>query len=289
MSLPGIILVAFTPGLFWLWFFARRHAYRPGPKSLLAFTFVLGMLSTVPAGVLNTLLLDESVLNPGASLFTVAMGMLLVVGPVEETSKLLAVWIGPRRSLYFDEPLDAFVYAAAASLGFASLENVLYVMQFGPEVMLLRAPTSTVGHVVFSGFWAFALAGRLPGGRQERIPLLAGLAASAVAHGLFNVFVFAQPLVAIGGLVFGLLYLLRRYEWAQLVSPFRHRRNVPFRRCPECRRLVRMHHSFCRYCGHPLFGEPDTLICGNCRTASRPYASFCTYCGDQLLQDPPHN
>ena len=73
--------------------------------------------------------------------------MLLVVGPVEEFSKFAVVRLKAYRSLYFDEPMDGLVYAAAASLGFASLENVLYVVDFGPEVMIVRAPVSTVAHL----------------------------------------------------------------------------------------------------------------------------------------------
>lgn len=49
----------------------------------------------------------------------------------------------------FDEPGDGLVYSTAASLGFASLENLFYIVQFGPAVMILRAPLSTAGHVVF--------------------------------------------------------------------------------------------------------------------------------------------
>ena len=58
MSVLGYVLLAFTPGLFWLWFFVRGRAYRPKPRRLLVFAFFLGMLSTIPAGTLNTLFID---------------------------------------------------------------------------------------------------------------------------------------------------------------------------------------------------------------------------------------
>ena len=88
-------------------------------------------------------------IGAGAGLAAAAMAMLFVVGPVEETSKFLAVRLGAFRSLYFDEPRDGLVYAVAASLGFASLENLVYILQFGPEVMVGRAPLSTLAHVIF--------------------------------------------------------------------------------------------------------------------------------------------
>ena len=62
--------------------------------------------------------------------------MLAIVGPVEETSKFLAIRLAVYRSLHFEEPMDGLVYGAAASLGFASLENLIYVLSYGPEVMI---------------------------------------------------------------------------------------------------------------------------------------------------------
>ena len=97
-------LLAFTPGIFWLWFFTRRAVYRPGPRRLLIYTFLLGMASTVPAGIINVIFLDDSILDDTATLSSVATGMLFVVGPTEETCKFLAVRFLAYRSTYFDEP-----------------------------------------------------------------------------------------------------------------------------------------------------------------------------------------
>ncbi len=152
-----LIVVAFAPGVFWLWYFARKSVYRPGPRRLLVLTFLLGMVATIPAGILNSVFVDEAVASEEARIASVAMAMLLVVGPVEETAKFLAVRFFAYRSLYFDEPTDGLLYSAAASLGFASLENLIYVLEFGPGVMILRAPLSTLAHVIFASVWGLAL------------------------------------------------------------------------------------------------------------------------------------
>ena len=149
MFFVGILLVSFTPGLFWLWFYLRKDSHQPAPRKLIALTFGLGCLATIPAAIIEYVVLGESFLEERAGVAAVAPGMLLVVGPVEEISKFLAVRLKAYRSLYFDEPIDGLVYAAAASLGFASLENLFYVLEFGPEVMLVRAPISTLAHLVF--------------------------------------------------------------------------------------------------------------------------------------------
>ena len=117
MQLLGYALLAFAPGLFWLWFFVRGRAYRAKPMRLLAFAFFLGMLSTAPAAALEFAFLRNAGIEIGADLATAATAMLFVVGPAEELSKFLAVRLGPFRSLYFDEPRDGLVYAAGPAWG----------------------------------------------------------------------------------------------------------------------------------------------------------------------------
>ena len=160
LSVAGVVLVSLTPGIFWLWFYVRKDIYRPIPRRMLAVAFGLGCLSTIPAGLVEYFLLgrdlDAAILAGEAGFAATATAMLLVVGPVEEICKFGAAWIKPYRSLYFEEPIDALVYAAAAGLGFASIENILYVIEYGPEVMVVRAPVSTLGHLAVSCVWGYA-------------------------------------------------------------------------------------------------------------------------------------
>lgn len=281
-------LLAFAPAAFWLWFFIRRGVYRPGPRRLLVFTFALGMVSTIPAGILNTIFIDESVIDDPAiaSLASVAAAMLLVVGPVEETCKFLAVRLLAYRSPYFDEPGDGLIYSAAASLGFASLENLLYILTFGPAVMLVRAPLSTVAHVVFGSFWGLAMGHEVRAGRRRNWETLAGVAGGAVVHGMFNVAVFVFWPASALLVIFGIAWTSGRFAWARRVSPFRYRRNYPRVDCPVCQRRISVISRYCRYCGtylEPIRGEIADLYCSYCDSRNRLDAGFCARCGDQLL------
>ena len=284
MPLLGFVLVSFTPGLFWLWFFLRLDRFRPAPRRLVSLAFLLGMLSTVPAGLIEAIALDESALEPGATLAALAMAMLLVVGPVEELSKFAAVRLGAFRSQYFEEPMDGLVYAAAASLGFASLENLGYVLSFGPAVMILRAPLSTVAHLVFGSLWGYGLGQHQRSGRTQGGLVIAALIGAAVLHAAFNLAVFiwlpaAILLVALGG-----LSAYRGFQWGQRTSPFRYRRNYPLSACTSCGQLVRVTASFCPHCGVPVTTRGAALVCGNCKQSNRPDALYCTDCGDRLLR-----
>ena len=276
-------MVAFAPGVFWLWYFARKSLYRPGPRRLLVLTFLLGMVATIPAGILNGVFVDEAVASEEARLASVAMAMLLVVGPVEETAKFLAVRLFAYRSLYFDEPTDGLLYAAAASLGFASLENLIYVLEFGPGVMILRAPLSTLAHVIFASVWGYRLGLRTQGEDRRRGTLLVAILAAAIVHGIFNVALFAVPAASVLLVVVGAAWTLRRFDWARRVSPFRYRRNYPRVECTTCNGRIRVTSRYCQFCGSPVRPPHRALFCGNCGVQSRPAASYCTRCGDRLL------
>ncbi len=280
------VLLAFTPGIFWLWFFTRRAVYRPGPRRLLIYTFLLGMASTVPAGIINVIFLDDSILD-AATLSSVATGMLFVVGPTEETCKFLAVRFLAYRSAYFDEPGDALVYGTASSLGFASLENLFYILAFGPMVMILRAPLSTAAHVVFGSFWGYALGEQIRTEQRRSWQTLAGVIAAAIAHGLFNVTVFVFWPASILLVALGIAWTLGRFAWARRASPFRYRRNYPTIECPACRQNIIVISRFCRFCGEAIPShvvQAGILTCSYCGQLNRSDASYCIHCGDRLLR-----
>lgn len=283
MATLGVVLVSVAPGLFWLWFFLRYDKFRPAPRRLVAITFGLGCLSTAPALVLNSLFVSDSIFEESAPLVSVAFTMLAVVGPVEELSKFAAVRVGAFRSRYFDEPLDGLVYAAAAALGFATVENLLYVYQFGPAVMIGRAPLSTLAHVIFASFWGYGLARHLRSGRRRTPVILVGLVVAALVHALFNITVFVFPLAAIAIVVVGGLWVGSRFRWAGRASRFVLKRNVPMVECAVCQSLVRSGSQFCRFCGAAGPDHGSHLICGNCRASNREDARFCVSCGDRFV------
>ena len=284
-QLAVIPLLTLAPGLFWLWFFIRKDVYRPEPRRALAVTFLLGMAATIPAGIIEIVFLNDDILDETASLTSVASGMLFVVGPAEETCKFLAVRLRAYRSLYFDEPTDGLVYSTAASLGFASLENALYILTYGPAVMILRAPLSTVAHVVFGSFWGYALGRKVQPGGRGRWETPAGIAAGAVAHGLFNVAVFTFWPAAAASVALGIVWTLGRFSWAQRVSPFRYRRNYPKIACRFCRQHISVVSRYCRYCGAAVPAQhSEAVYCSYCKHRNRPDAGYCTRCGDRLLR-----
>lgn len=286
MAVAVAVTSALIPGALWLWVFTNGRSYRGAPLKILLITFFLGMVSVVPAGVIEFLLIDSDELEYGlASIGTVAVVMFFIVGPVEETSKFLAVRLGVYRTRHLREPLDGLIYGAVASLGFATAENIGYALSFGPEVMILRGPVSTLGHVVFGSLWALSLNPAAPPVRRK-FAGLAGLAAAALLHGLFNVLVFSVwgilPALALVGL--GGYLVIRMFRRAKRNSTYHLRRNMPLLRCPVCSGTFHPDDRFCPGCGTSTSAlSPWQQQCANCGHVTGTDANFCTACGDLFV------
>ncbi len=242
------------------------------------------MLSTIPAGILSTLFISEDIFEGDIAFGAFAASMLFVVGPVEEVSKFAAARLGAYRSMYFEEPLDGLVHGVAASLGFATLENMLYMLQFGPEILIVRGPLTTLAHVVFGASWGYALGLYIQQpSRRRRLALVLGIAGAAIIHGLFNITVTFVPLLSLLLIALGMAWTLSRFDWGLKVSPFRYRRNYPLITCQSCGELIRATSHYCRFCGSVTNGTSESLICGQCSAANRSDASFCVQCGDRFV------
>jgi RsiW-degrading membrane proteinase PrsW (M82 family) len=119
----GLVVLSVVPALALVAYVYAADVTTPEPIGLLVGTFVLGVVFAGFAAILNSLLGPlRAIPLVGFVLF-----FYLVVAPVEETVKLLAVRLLPYRDASFDAVLDGAVYGATAGLGFATIENALYI------------------------------------------------------------------------------------------------------------------------------------------------------------------
>jgi RsiW-degrading membrane proteinase PrsW (M82 family) len=206
-----LFVLAVAPGLFWMYYFYKKDRCEPEPLALIVRMFVLGILVTIPAAAIEnaiSLFLIETsffgifYLYPAALVENVVEIFLIVlVAPVvEEFSKYLAVRRTVYRDAEFDQPIDGIVYAAAVALGFATLENVIYVfsalMMSVPIAIstgLVRAVLSVPGHALFAVMWGYALGYEkfMPESQRSRI-IIGGLLLAIFFHGLFNFLVLTN-------------------------------------------------------------------------------------------------
>jgi hypothetical protein len=151
------------------------------------------------------------------------------VGILEELAKFCVVLTLAYNNKEFNEPVDGIIYTAAAALGFASFENIFYLLDQGPLIILLRGPVSTLGHVLFSAMWGAALGlARFEPSRAVRIRMISwGFFWAVLTHSLFDILISLgrfQDWLALSGVPFlALLYWLiaRRIAYALDLSQFK--------------------------------------------------------------------
>ncbi len=176
------ILLGFAPGLYWLWYFYQRDKIEPEPLKLVFISYFLGILA-----VAITFLVQ---LPFKWSYFTSAV----IAAPIiEESAKFLIVFIFLYRNKNFSEPMDGIVYASAVALGFASIENGIYLFRFSkqakfllPNIILIRALLSVPAHALFSSIWGHAL-GKIKFAKKKNImSVLLALLLAMILHAAFN-------------------------------------------------------------------------------------------------------
>lgn len=122
----------------------------------------------------------------------------VVAALVEEALKLWIVKEHVFRSKHFDEVMDGITYTIIASLGFATLENVLYVLEGGIGIGILRAVISVPSHALFSGIMGFYI-GKSKFAKEKKQGnklLLRGLLFAIFYHGTFNFLLFTETMAA---------------------------------------------------------------------------------------------
>lgn len=147
-----ILSAALLPAIL-LWIYIWKQDAQPEPTNWLVKAVLYGVGIGIPVALLEMVI--ERVLFDGdpTTLFGTTVQAFFVAALPEESFKLLALWLVLRKNPFFDEHFDGIVYAVCVGLGFAALENVLYVV--GAEenwfsVAVTRALLAVPGHYAFA-------------------------------------------------------------------------------------------------------------------------------------------
>lgn len=124
-----------------------KDQWEKEPLRLLLLCFGAGMLSCIPVLIIS--FISNLFFKPlPGNIWDTLISAFLVVGFTEEICKWLAVLLFAYRNKNFNEPYDGITYAVMVSLGFAAVENVLYVFQGGITVAAIRAFTAVPAHTI---------------------------------------------------------------------------------------------------------------------------------------------
>jgi RsiW-degrading membrane proteinase PrsW (M82 family) len=145
---------------------------------------LIGALITIPVALLEQFfkLFDDHF----SGLLKITYTAFILAALVEESCKYLAFYLLIWRSKNFNEKFDGITYSVFISLGFAGIENVLYVFEYGYSVGLIRAFTAVPAHALFGIVmgYHFGLAKFFPYERNSQ--LLKALLVPVLLHGIYN-------------------------------------------------------------------------------------------------------
>ena len=201
MQITLILISALTPVAVLLWYIYRKDKVQPEPTKWLLKAFGFGVLSmflsfvfSVPACLLLGMEMDANTYSSIREAF--ADAFVLAAIP-EELAKLIMLWLLLRKNPHFDERFDGIVYAVCIGMGFAGIENVMYLAG-GVEdgswigIGISRALFSIPGHFFFAVLMGYYYS--LYHFGIDRSPKAKAmiLVAPILAHGLFDGILFCM-------------------------------------------------------------------------------------------------
>jgi len=212
------ILLAFIsgviPALIWLFFWTSEDSKNPEPKSMLALAFVGGMVAVFislflekyfydlglskifSSGIFSKILPWFETVSKQTSVQLDKVLLVAVFAPaIEEISKFVMAYILVLRSKEDDEPLDPMIYMITTALGFAAIENMLFLIDpfyrnnFVMTIFTgnMRFIGATLLHTISSAIIAMFISFHFFDNKIKKVLFtIFGIACSIIVHGTFN-------------------------------------------------------------------------------------------------------
>lgn len=226
----ALIAVAFGPAIAVIVYFYTKDKHEREPFGILLVSFLWGCFSVVPAIILESVLPGIIPGSNGSSVISVAIYTFVVIAFSEELSKYIFLRYYSYKKRSFNEPFDGIIYAVMVGMGFATIENFLYV--FGSDSLGsawstagLRAVTAIPAHATFAAIMGYYVGLAKFNKTREKSYLLQGLLLATVLHGFYDFFLFQNLhaglyIGAVISLILGIRYSMRAIKIHNANSPF---------------------------------------------------------------------
>lgn len=170
----------------WLMYIKWIDVYEPERNIYLATTFILSCFTLLLVFPITDLI-QSTGFNLNGDPLNDFMYSSLTIGFVEEVVKLIPLLLMIVASKQLNEPIDFIVYASVSALGFAFIENILYIEKTELNALSARLLYSSVAHMFFSSVIGYALAINVIKKRKQFfLHLLVGLVLASLAHGFYD-------------------------------------------------------------------------------------------------------
>jgi len=198
-----LLLLAIAPVTIIIVYIYFKDKFEKEPIGFLFKNFILGatvsiLITTVVGGIISRIIPLTDVTNISQQF----LKAFVVVALVEEFSKYTIVRFVAQRNKEFNEPFDGIVYAVMVSMGFAALENILYVYQYGISTGVTRAFTAVPAHATFAVLMGYFM-GKAKFSKNRFVFNITGLLLATLFHGAYDFFLFIDfiPGVSIGAFI----------------------------------------------------------------------------------------
>lgn len=189
----SLLALSLAPGIAIIFYIYSKDKYDREPFENLFISFLLGVVCTVPASLIQRGFQPE--LDRFVSPFSLTYYFLwafVLVAFSEEGCKYLVLRFYSYRRKAFNEPFDGIVYSVMVSMGFATLENVLYVFQHGFATGVLRMFLSVPAHASFGVLMGYHAGLAKFDPAKAPLHLWKGVLLAVFFHGTFDFFLFLQ-------------------------------------------------------------------------------------------------
>ncbi len=223
-----LLSLAIAPGVAIALYVYLRDKYEKEPLSLLLKSFFAGFVVIVPAAMIELWFKQTFVLS--GSIGSIALNNFVFIGLTEELAKFICLYVVAYSKPDFNEPFDGITYAVMVSMGFATSENILYVMDGGLHVAIMRIFTAVPAHASFAMLMGYFV-GLAKFKKNARGYLFLGIVTATVFHGAYDFFlsIESMELVALGAfasLAMGIRLSFKAMRILNENSPFRYARLV---------------------------------------------------------------
>lgn len=226
MNIFILLALAVAPGIAIMVFIYLKDEHEKEPPKLLLKSFFYGVLATFVT-LLISLPLNSIITFEEHDLEGQFYNAFILVALIEEFSKFIFIRGILYRDSHFNEPFDGIVYSVMVGMGFATFENILYVIDGGMTTALLRMFTAVPAHAAFAILMGFYL-GKAKFEHKKSYYALHALGVATLFHGAYDYFWFISYvpgiwLGAIVSLVVAVFLARKAISIHQFASPFKNR------------------------------------------------------------------
>lgn len=187
-----LLALSIAPGIAISLYIFLKDRFNREPHLNLLICFLLGCLSVLPAILIQMLTVKPVEMLMGGGILYTAVFAYVIVGFSEEWSKyiMLRSYAYPKKS--FDEPFDGIVYSVMIGMGFATVENILYVREHGLGTAIVRMFLSVPAHATFAVLMGYFAGKAKFKPERRKFYLFTGIFWAAFFHGTYDFFLFLQ-------------------------------------------------------------------------------------------------